>query len=97
MRSAWLGSGSPEGWLCIKITAAALCSSAILTTSRGYTLAPSNIPGVFLPSKLIQRDGGDDRPEIVEIDEVCLLTIRASDQQLLFFPNRFQTNEAVSR
>src|SRR5690349_5812618 len=33
--SAWLGSATPEGWLCAKITAAALCLSAHLTTSRG--------------------------------------------------------------
>src|SRR5229473_4071194 len=33
--SAWLGSATPEGWLCAKITAAALCLSAHFTTSRG--------------------------------------------------------------
>ena len=33
--SARLGSATPDGWLCAKITAAALRASAALTTSRG--------------------------------------------------------------
>ena len=32
---ARLGSATPDGWLCAKITAAALRASAVLTTSRG--------------------------------------------------------------
>jgi len=39
--SAWLGSATPEGWLCTRMTAAALRASACLTTSLGWTLAPS--------------------------------------------------------
>lgn len=41
--SAWLGCGLPDGWLCVRIIAAALCSSASFTTSRGYTDAESII------------------------------------------------------
>jgi len=33
--SAWLGSGTPEGWLCAKMTAAAFVRSVAFTTSRG--------------------------------------------------------------
>ena len=33
--SAWLGVGSPEGWLCTRMTAEALSSSARFATSRG--------------------------------------------------------------
>ena len=43
-RSRRLGSATPEGWLWAKMTAAALCTSARRTTSRGWTLAPSTVP-----------------------------------------------------
>jgi hypothetical protein len=35
--SARLGSATPDGWLCAKITAAALRRNAYFTISRGYT------------------------------------------------------------
>jgi len=42
--SAWDGSATPLGWLCARMTAAALCFEASLTTSLGYTEAPSMVP-----------------------------------------------------
>ena len=42
--SAWLGSATPDGWLCARITAAAFSFSARFTTSRGCTEAPSMVP-----------------------------------------------------
>src|SRR5690348_18142369 len=42
--SAREGSATPDGWLCAKITAAALRESAALTTSRGYTLVCARVP-----------------------------------------------------
>ena len=41
---ALLGSATPEGWLWLNITAAALCIKARLTTSRGYTLVCVSVP-----------------------------------------------------
>jgi len=32
--SAWLGSATPEGWLCAKITAAALCRKSTSPLAR---------------------------------------------------------------
>src|SRR5690606_19168820 len=43
-RSAALGSALPLGWLWTTMTAAALCTSARRTTSRGFTSAPSTVP-----------------------------------------------------
>jgi hypothetical protein len=42
--SAREGSATPLGWLWAKITPAALCASAALTTSRGYTLVCAKVP-----------------------------------------------------
>ncbi len=42
--SAWLGSGLPLGWLCAKMTAAALWCKARFTTSLGYTDACDRVP-----------------------------------------------------
>src|SRR6185437_5481546 len=44
LRSAAEGSATPDGWLCARITAAALCFSDARTTSRGCTDAPSSVP-----------------------------------------------------
>ena len=50
-----------EGWLWARITAAALCFRASLTTSRGWTVAPSMVPRK-------RSSAGDQAVAVVEVD-----------------------------
>src|ERR1700687_2165913 len=77
--SAWLGSSTPEGWVCAEMTAAALCSSVWRRTARGGRAAgwsvPQHLPG--MPSGAVDGAAkhlleGDEPVPIVEVQAAYL-------------------------
>lgn len=76
-----LGVAHPPGWLCARIAAAALCSSADLATSRGYTAVcvkvprksrskPSDMKFLMLQAEQLQAQVLPNGPRIAHIDAV---------------------------
>ena len=52
-RSSWLGVGSPLGWLCKKMTAAADSRTASVKTSRGWTMLSVKLPSDTVASRMM--------------------------------------------